>query len=204
MRVGFVVDGESEFRSLPRLFDQLRSSTGAQFERPLLAKIQPLAPVPVIARACESRIAILEQRGVDISVILFDRETRPECCGELAVAVHRLLSKFASCNIAVVVKNRCFENWLVADIDALRAQPGRFRVSRAVVRAVSRNNADQTPAVDLLKRCAKGDYDKVRDSYRILEQAEISRIAMNSRSFRRFLRVVGHPLYTAQSRQPAA
>jgi hypothetical protein len=57
--------------------------------------------------------------------------------------------------------------------------------------------------VALLKRAAQGDaYEKVQDAKRILERADVLRLATNSRSFRRFLRVIEHPTYREQSAAP--
>lgn len=96
-----------------------------------------------------------------------------------------------------------YENWLVSDVEALKCQPGRFAVSDADARRVVPNRADRIDAMTLLKRmCKDAAYEKVRDSERILTRADVMRMAENSRSFRRFLRVVGHPSYQRQSASP--
>jgi hypothetical protein len=103
----------------------------------------------------------------------------------------------------VVIKNRMFENWLVADVEAVKIQRARFRLSTAAERSIVPNKADNVAALEVLKTAAvRTSYSKVPDSQRILERADIQRIAANSRSFRRLLRVVGHPGYAGQSRLP--
>jgi hypothetical protein len=103
----------------------------------------------------------------------------------------------------VVVKDRMFENWLVADIEALKALRGRFRISRSVERSIDPNKADQVDALRILKSCVVRDsYSKVRDSQQILARAAVASMGRNSRSFRRFLHCVGDPTYAAQSKRP--
>lgn len=81
MRVGVVVDGESEYKSLRALFPQLQTATGYTFLRPVLAKFCPTAPYPAIARACQSHLLLLTGKRVDRIVVLLDREDRGDCSG---------------------------------------------------------------------------------------------------------------------------
>ena len=156
-----------------------------------------------IARAIVDGIEYLKANGVDRVVVLFDREHRRECAGELAERVRRQIQPLTDIPTSVVIKDRTFENWLVADIEALRTMPARFDVSAAVIRSVAPNKADQIDAYAILQSCARRRaYRKVQDARRILSHADISRMAANSRSFRRFLRCVGHPAYITQSNKP--
>jgi hypothetical protein len=96
---------------------------------------------------------------------------------------------------------------LVADATAFSKHPARFRLSAADVRSVTHNNADDVDAAALIKRAIEraggpGPYNKRNDSRLILAAADVSKMAANSRSFRRFLRCVGHPDYSGQSRRP--
>jgi hypothetical protein len=201
MRIGIVVDGVSEFRSLGQLYADLEVLTGNQFLAPLHADIQPHAPVGTIAKQCSASINQLFGRNADRVILLFDRETRSECPGTLAQAVERKIRREG---VRVVVKDRAFENWVIADLAALRKQPKRFEVSKATARAVQPDKADRVDALALLKRAAiKDAYDKVEDSKRVLTVADASSIGAHSRSFRRFLRCVGCVLYAHQSSNPA-
>jgi hypothetical protein len=203
MRIGIIVDGESEFRSLKQLIPALNGVTGNTLIGPVLAKIPPLAPLPLIARVCGSRISVLEQRCVERVIVLFDRETRAECPGALATALGNKLSAGQPYEVNVVLKVSMLENWLLSDLGALRQQNRRFRVSSSLRSAVEPDKADHCKALDLLKRaCIGSAYDKVMDSQRILQRADVERMSKHSRSFRRFLRVVDHPSYLTQSRLP--
>jgi len=202
VKIGVVVDGVSEFASLPSLYAELRKATGNQILRPVRANIQPTAPSGVIVRQCSKRIRECYERGAEAVVVLIDREDRNECPGEIASAIEARLGQ-ARLNAHVVIKDRTYENWLLADIDALKCLSGRFVLSKATVQAVQPNKADHVDALKLLKRSVRsGSYHKVDDSKRICEKADASRLAQHSRSFRRFLRVVGDSTYQTQSAMP--
>lgn len=200
-RIGAIVDGMSEYKSLPLITAKL-GVEGAQFIRTLYAPIQPYAPVGVIARACRSPIAqLVSLRATDI-IILLDLESRQDCPGAWASQILNSLNLPPECRGSVVIKNRMFENWLVADVDALKSSPRRYAVSAGAEKRISPDRADSCDAFRLLKDITDSRYEKVTDSKIILGNADPLRIAANSRSFRRFLRVAGHPDYTNQSARP--
>jgi hypothetical protein len=203
MKIGIVVDGVSEYRSLSALYPQLDALSGNQLIGPLRAPIAPLAPPGVIARQCVPRITQLLGRGAGKVVVMFDRETRTDCAGSIATSVETRLRN-EGIEAKVVLKNRMFENWLVADINAIASLKGRFKVSAATKGKIVPNKADNTDALDLLKRAAKkgAPYDKVADSKRILEKADAATIADNSRSFRKLLRYLDCEKYSDQSKLP--
>jgi hypothetical protein len=203
VNIGFVVDGQSEVGGLPELFGDLKRACGHTLLKPLLAPMQPYAPPAAVARAASTRVRQLIGRGADSIVVLIDRELRAECPARLAREIGREIARIVGVEVLVVIKNRTFENWLIADLDALRAQPARFAVSQAISRSVEPNKADNVEAKATLNRCAIDiPYQKVVDARRICTYADPERIARNSRSFRRFLRSIHHPSYRAQSKEP--
>jgi hypothetical protein len=60
VKIGLVVDGESEFRAMPSLFSELADLTGHQFIGPNLAKVPPTAPVGIVAAVCAREVAQLQ------------------------------------------------------------------------------------------------------------------------------------------------
>jgi hypothetical protein len=198
-----IVDGDSEYASLPGLFDELRALTGASFT---IAKfdIQPLAPVGTIVRQCSSAVRQAISRGASSVVVLLDQETRSECPGQFAQSIASELRLVAS-DVEVVVKTRTFENWVVADIVALRTLGGMFTVSQSMAASVQPNKADNVSALKLLQQARQQiEYDKVRDAKKIMAKANVTGIGEQSRSFRRLLRQVGCASYKDQSRLPVA
>jgi hypothetical protein len=202
MKIGVVVDGVSEYQSLGLIFPQLRDRSGHTFFKVVKADIQPKAPPGTIARAAKDSLTQLEARGADLVVILFDREDREICPPTFASEVWTVLRRWAACEVAVVVKNSTYENWLIADLGAFIHNPVRFKVHRAHRRQVQPNRADESDGLAVIKSIVQGDYDKVDVSKLVMGNARPSQIGMHSRSFRRFLRVVEDPDYRRQSKRP--
>lgn len=201
MRLGILVDGEAEYRSLPVLLPRIE--TPYTLVGVFKADIQPKASSGQIAYAVNKRRSVLSLRGADGFLILIDREDRTECAGEWAGAI---LTDVNAGSIGppcagVVVKDRTFENWLLADAAALQSMPKRFRLPQNVINQVNAGLADSLDAQRRIKEAAlKHAYDKVSDAVRILSAADPTEIAQGSRSFRKLLREVGNPEYKAQSK----
>lgn len=204
MNVGLIVEGDAEFHALPLVLPSLRDATGHAIRRPIKATIHPTASPAAIARVCQPYIALLRSKGDDLIILMLDMETDPSCPGDRAAQVERAILSRSGIAVKAVLKNRMFENWLVSDLDAFAGQRARFRLSAAMRRAVEPNHADQIDALEWLKRaCLGASYAKVEDAKRILGRADPLRMATNSRSFRRLLRVADHPAYARQSKRPA-
>jgi hypothetical protein len=192
----------SEFSGLPKTLIKLRPMLPEAVMNPIKVDLQPGSPVAQTAKRCAGRIRLLEGR-VDAVVVLIDREERQECPGHLAASLAGQLAGAVFCPVAVVIKNRTLENWLVADFDAMSGLQGRFSFTAADRNGVVPNRADGADALKMLKRASgKREYDKVPDAQRILGAADPIRMAANSRSFRKFLRSVRHPTYQGQSQNP--
>lgn len=171
---------------------------------PAFAKMHPKSTPPQIARAAESGIKVLVGRGAERIVVLLDHEDNPDCPGRAAGELKEAFVRLLDVTVDVVVKNRTFENWLVADPDAIEGLKGRFTVTRAFRQAVSPNKADHVQDAEaLLNQVAKArSYHKRQDAVAIAREMVPLRAAANSRSFRRFLRIIGHPRYEEQSKRP--
>ena len=201
MTVGIIVDGDAESQALRKITSKLIAAKPCI--GPFYANMQPLAPPPTIARAAMKTIQVAKARGATELVILIDRENNDDCPTTIAENLVRAFDRLGH-EVQVVVKNRSFENWLIADPGALAIQRQRFSVSRAVRRKISPNKADNIDdAFAILNRCAiRTAYHKRRDAITICEKLDLALAASNSRSIRRFLRVLGDDRYKAQSRLP--
>ncbi|ROQ31001.1 uncharacterized protein DUF4276 [Frondihabitans sp. PhB188] len=205
MKIALVTEGESEWTALPGLVAQLKSRTGHEFIPIMRLRVQPDGPVEKIARTCAPTLKICALKGVDKIVILLDREQQATGPGFIAASITAAVKKVSSSKIpvAVVIKDRSFENWVIADLAALKAQPARFKIKSSMEKAVSPNKADQVEALALLKAATIGqNYDKIQDSKRTLAKAKVERVAKNSRSFRHFLHVLGDQAYEGQCKAP--
>jgi Domain of unknown function (DUF4276) len=200
--MGLIVDGESEYRALPALLRRVPEAQ-LQLVQTLRAPISPYANAAVIANSCRSAIQIICKLGIPNIIILLDREARDDCPGQWATEISAAISLPSGCRASVVIKDRMFENWLIADVTSLRTFPGRYTVTPAVERRIVPNKADSCNAMELMKALTQSRYEKVSDSKKILAAADPMRIADNSRSFRRMMRVMESQSYRTQSKNPA-
>ena len=201
MKIGILVDGQAEYHSLPLLPEKIQ--TEAQVLRPLYCNMHPQASFAQIAHVAAKRASIFESKGITDLVVLIDQEVRPECAPEIARGIEQELKKrVKTMRVSVIVKVTKFENWLIADPQAFSASK-LFQNPNRVRNMVVPDKADHINAIKLLNRCARSSgFDKVSGAKAICERISPIRAAKNSRSFRRFLRTLGHPAYATQSRHP--
>jgi hypothetical protein len=205
VKIGLIVDGVGEVDALPGLFDRI--ATPHQLLKPVPGRFQPLALPERTALLAARECRALAANGAELVVMLLDRETRNECPGSFAPRLQRLIARRLSglsLEIAVVLEDRTFENWLVADPTCFRQMPRLFPEAQRILRAVPRGNADGIDGLAMLRRASgsRGRYDKVQGAVAICTHLDPGRAALNSRSFRRFLRMLGDSRYAAQSRLP--
>jgi hypothetical protein len=202
MTIGILVDGYSEYSGLPLLLPKLR--TIDHILRPLHCDIQPFSQPAQIAYVASKAARVLIAQGATEIVVLIDKENRPECTVELVTSIElEMKRRLPMISSRVVLKVNTFENWLIADPAALSSYKSLFPKIRKIEKAVVPDKADHVDALSLLKDCAKnGHYDKVKCAKSICTSLDPDRASKNSRSFRRFLRVVMHGRYCRQSKRP--
>lgn len=207
MLLGLVVDGQAEYHSLPHIYRKL-SGICTVIDPPLYCDIQPSAPTKQNALKIVEKAKLLVAKGAQHILVVYDKEQQHFCpklvADELAQEVaNRLTSIGIKSLVSVVLKVRKYENWLIADCNALQ-QSGRFKKVRKIRQQVCRNKADSVldAAALLGKHSISGSYDKKGDSVAITQKMDPMVVALNSRSFRRFLRVVGIQKYMNQSKRP--
>lgn len=195
-RVAVITEGVGEFKALPELYSQLTARTGATMLAPFKLNAPPDAPPDVVARECKTLVKLAQARSADLILLILDREQQTAKPRDLASRLETAVGQRcgASSPVRVVFKDRAFENWLIADIAALTAQPARFNVSAGMRKAIEPEKADSVAALVLLKRATKGpSYDKVADAWKICKKMDVGRTAAHSRSFRHLLHVLGDP-----------
>jgi hypothetical protein len=205
VRIAIITEGVSEYRNLPQLYEQICAGSPHQVVQTLKINVSPDAPPPVVARESKSRLLVAARSGAQCAIVILDRENQTDCPGLIATQIEAALNR--ACGgailVRVVLKDRAFENWLIADLDALEAQPKRFKVAAAARRKVESNKADVLNGTALIKSVVVGGhYDKVADSQRICARMDVLKAASHSRSFRHLLHVFQHPQYAHQCRRP--
>ncbi|UCC32315.1 MAG: hypothetical protein JSU86_08535, partial [Phycisphaerales bacterium] len=135
--VGLVVEGKSEYYAVPVFAQRL----GTAHRTPAVFHGQPveLSAGGVAQRVLPS-LRAQTRKGVRKVVVVLDRESRESCAPDFARSVlNALRSKLKtftddpSCPIRVVVPDRKFENWLLADLAGL--------VSHALIRRDARRSS---------------------------------------------------------------
>ncbi len=206
MKIGLIVDGVAEVQSLPKLYSRL--NTPHHIVKTLKADIQPFAPLPQTASRVRAQVPILTAKGVELIIILADSEENNPLCPvqwaqQLTALLNKPLGSKAGYRFAVVVKNSCYENWLISDSALFSRMPKRFQLNASHLRSIVPNKADQLDAQAILEAAVQGgEYNKVKDAIAIMTHADPLAMAANSRSFRRLLRAIESPAYIGQSRVP--
>ena len=209
MKIGLIVEGDAEYHALPNLLPRV-ASPHTILRQPLRCPVQPLSPPALIAHVAATKsFPILIAKGVDLIVLVIDKETRPECTIELVQEIERearsRLDK--KVDLRVVLKVTKLENWLVADPQALCDLPGLFERERVeqIEKQVAPGRADTVDAYALLKSCSPKNraYDKKAGATEICKKLDPERARKNSRSFRKLLKTLGcaePPAETARGR----
>lgn len=213
MRIGVIVDGESEYRSIGSVLNALQSES---FQLVGVARCLGMHHESSIEKQASDAVRTIKSsmatKNPEKVVIVVDFETRAACPGVFALRLSEIVRNLALredivYDIELVLKVRTYENWLVADVNNLRQHKAMFVVSNGTRKSIEPNKADQCNGYVILSKCKKAckkgtSYDKKRDSQIIMKTANPLEIAKNSRSFRRLLRVLGVEPYTDQSIDP--
>ena len=205
MRVGLVVDGQAEFRSLKLIYDRIK--TNNQFFGPLYADIQPNSKPGKIAAAAMPSIQVLARKGASRVLIILDHENRNECVPYWKTQLEEVIcEKSAGLGIEqlmVILKVEMYENWLLSDPSAMKKKKARFDLSAGDEKKINKRNADNLDALGVIKKSTIGSsYSKIDDAVGIMSHFDPYKAAVNSRSFRRFLRLMGCQDYCHQSKKP--
>lgn len=203
VRIGIVVDGDAESQALKLLTRRIQLKDVLLLD-PRFSDMQPKSTPKQIARSAAGQIVILKKQKADRVVVLIDHEDREECAGDWAVSLETAFLALGYEDIRVAVKHRKLENWLISDVNVFRKLKARYRLTKSFERAVRPNKADSIADAERLINSivVKGEYHKRRDAAQITQHQEVGEVGQHSRSFRRFLRLIGHPDYADQSKKP--
>ncbi len=197
--IGVIVEGMGELEPIASYLSRVNTSRRIA-TRPLYADLQPKANPCVIATSAKAAIKQLTRRGVTKIIVLIDLEDR-DCpikfAEELKLAFQRAYSELT---IVPVVKHSAIENWMIADIDALKAMPKRFGNIDSVESQLARYRCVDKfrNPIRLLNQIAiKTEYHKTQDPPRIAPKQNIETMLTKSRSFRKFLAEVEHKIATS-------
>lgn len=205
MNTYILVEGEEEVNAM----NEIVKNAGFKFKVDIL-KVHPKENPKKIVIYAKKKIEIILQNNFKKIVILLDLEDR-ECAVEEARKLEKAFIEMSIMkeiykkynfhpeeNLKVVIKVRKFENWLIADSKSLSNLKG-FTITRSFENKAKYAD-NQEDAESLLKSI--GTYRKGKEDLAIAKKADPLKIAQHSRSFRRFLRELGHLSYLNQSKKP--
>ena len=157
---------------------------------PIYANVSPLAPIPLLVKQLEPRIRLAVSRRAELVLVILDSEKAASCPGERATQITTAFANMGVTNCTVVLKHTRFENWLIADREALYSCPGLFPAASRL--NYPKGRADSVDALRLLTTTMgnKVVYSKMRHPEKVLAHADIIRMRANSRSFNKFLRTL--------------
>lgn len=188
MKIGVLTEGRGEVPALPRLYAQLRTA-GHQLLNPLFVDVPPMASPALIANRAKARVNSVLARDADRAILILDRETDPTDPVTRATEICRALGNLCHGDVVVVMKDRCVENWLIADPAAFSSQSALFPKHQKV--QYPKGRADSQDAIRLIKAAlGSTSYDKVQHPARIFAQSDVSTMRVNSLSFDRFVAAI--------------
>ena len=194
--VGLVVEGRTEYQALPEMLVRL----GLRCTTPISFRGQPVeAAVDRLVERCLLRhVRAQLRKKPDLVIVVLDLEQRQsaahrfraEVRRELRTQVRRTEGQGAARKTEVVVCDRLFENWLLADPRGIAASA---YLEQDLTRAVS-CHADGKDALSLLRGALrKGEtYRKAEHGPRLAAHVRVEdrKVRLCSESLRQFVDIV--------------
>jgi len=185
----FVMDGPSDIRAFTEKF-QKEFGTCPEF-RKAPSNGEDVTPEGYVNGIRGIIDFALNSKFMHILCVL-DREKRTISASDLAERIRDELisiilknTKFTHKDldekIKVVVADRMFENWIVADIEGIKSKP------KLVNQAVVQEKYDGRSGVKMLKECMTVNYDKVCHAKILFKAVSFDRACQNSPSFQNFI-----------------
>lgn len=197
MKIGVIGEGETEYLAVPTLISKLGHSVvgtinlhgigaGFPWDKLCCEKIYPYV----------RSFALKGQASrPDRVVVVLDREDRPDCCGGLATKAETLIGielakEGLSIPTSVVIANRQFECWLMADTNALDASP----IMKNPISHLLGANVDEKNVLGIIKKNLKPGkgWDKPKYGKALAQKLDLrnSAILGRSRSLSKFVKEV--------------
>lgn len=191
--IGIIVEGDGEQEALFEITKKINSKNQNQILKPVYVNVDPKGSPEQIALFCKSRIERFENHKVKKIIVLLDRENLDLCIPERAKQLTISLSKITtSAEICVVIKNKKFENWLIADHKVFESKRKRYKVTKSFINKIDKGKADNVSDAEKLinEIVLDKEYHKRHDAIDICKSSNLQTMEKNSRSFKKFLKEV--------------
>lgn len=200
--VGLVVEGDAEYFALPRLHkDGLIPNCPPLRATNLGGVGSHLSPLG-IARMAAGSVHAHKAAGRSKVILCIDLEQRPACAGAFATSVSKALSqelvarKCPTDDTHVVIANRSFEAWLLADARGLFDR-GMLRKAPRFHRFEGSLGSKETKGKDDLTHLLERPYSETSDGPHLFASLDFKEARLwtgsgrGSRSLDKFLRILG-------------
>ena len=202
--VGLVVEGQTEFAALPAMLQRL----GVKPTRPsnFSGQFQDAPVRKLVEKRLLHHVKAQIVKGPDLVIVVLDRENRPESARAFEKAVRDEITKQLDNptrpRVEVVVCDRTFENWLIAD-------PKGIHKSEYITRDLSAKvvcHGDGKDALALIKNAfrRRKAYNKGPHGAKLSVFVRVGspRVHLCSKSLRRFVEFVERTkqAYSGESR----
>ena len=188
MSLGLIVEGQSDRNTIPILARRLGYSAGIRSR--IVSRGDMLAS-GTISRYLTKFLR--ESRDVTQVIICLDAEREnPNIVLESTRRTERRLNETLPIPVSYAVVDHALEGWLACDEEAIQGVLG----SRASVN-IRGNPEDHPRPAELLEQVFRHNrrkFQKTRYDPQIAEHVNIKRIAAKSPTFRRFAKILGHPV----------
>lgn len=199
--VGIVVEGETEYYALPLLHHgKLALASCPPIRTSNLGGIGSHLTTNGIAKMAAPRIKAHLIAGRRPAILCLDREQRPECAGAFAQAIlaalQREVGKEYAQAVKVVVADRTFEAWILADALGLAARGQFVRAPKFHCFEGAMGERQEKGTVELTRLLGR-EYRKTSDGPGLFEQLDYGvardwgRGKRGSRSLDKLLRTLG-------------
>lgn len=200
--VGLVVEGDAEYYALPRLHKERLIPNCPPLQATNLGGVGSHMSPLGIARMAAGSVHAHKLAGRSKVILCIDLEQRPDCAGAFATSVAQALSEaLASRNCPtndthVVIANRSFEAWLLADAQGLFSR-GVLRKAPKFHRFEGSLGLNGTKGKDDLTQLLERTYSETRDGPRLFASLDFKEARLwtgagrGSRSLDKFLRFLG-------------
>ncbi len=193
--IGLVVEGDSEFYALPKLSWLVPGCPAIRAAN--LGGLGSDLSVEAIAKRALPKAKQHFAAGRSRVVLCLDRESRKECAGSFATAISKCLATMCGkIDISVVVADRAFEAWILADAVGLYEREEFKREPKFFCFEGQSGERHRKGTVELDSLLGR-PYSKTKDGPRLFEKIRFEQARMfgtgkrGSRSLDKLLRVLG-------------
>lgn len=177
LSIGLIFDGETEIAALPTRLDR-RGCIFHTRKRTLNGNSVTLTG---ISNECVRILKALSSAGATVSFILVDREDRSLNVGDMESELTKLISRDFTGEFYVIVANRMFENWIIADIENLALKNPELIDPKVV-----NGKRDGINGVSFLKdhwNKKNSSYSKIAHGKKLFKEIRLGEARANSPSF---------------------